>query len=276
MLGARRRLCYGAGVGRGGRNPSFASLSLVALVATCSASGRAQSPSGVDGVEQGPASRSAQFAETPLYADPVPDDVSARYVGRTARFHDGWYFRFALGWGGLRVHRIAKADSKVSGSEVLATDSAAFASGVAIDVALGGTPLPGASLAGWVSVSSLSNPETRELVLVGALFDYFPRETGGLHFGVGLGLAEAAGKTVGDEIQSIESINSAIGVGVGFSPRVGYEFWIANQWALGAEFRGTFAFVDKNQTFDVGGLEVRTDEVSRLTGGALLLSLLHH
>ncbi|HEX9621278.1 MAG TPA: hypothetical protein VF989_14140, partial [Polyangiaceae bacterium] len=267
---------YGARVVRSLRSALAPGSAAAVLVAAASMPARAESAANVPPAPNDAERRLEPAAPTILYTDPAPERAATVYVGREARLHDGWYFRFAIGWGALRVSRSSEAESDAAASDAVGGDSAARGSGVAVDIALGGTPFRGASLAGWVSVASLSDGATSELVLVGALFDYFPWEIGGLHFGVGAGLAEAGGDNVTSDFESIESIDSAIGVGFGFSPRLGYEFWIGDQWALGGEIRGTFAIVNRDRSFDIGGLEVETNEVDRFAGGALLISLLHH
>jgi hypothetical protein len=213
------------------------------------------------------------------YADPRPADVATVFVGREARLHNGWYFRFALGWGALGLRRVSSAESDAPAAEEVQDDSGTYGSGVAVDLALGGTPWRGLGVAGWVAVASLAAPadagelilrDAYELVMVGVLFDYFPWATEGLHFGVGLGLAEGGGSGADDTDET------GAGFGLGFSPRFGYAFWIGDEWSLGSEVRGTFAFVNRGRRFDLGGLEVRGNEFNGLAGGALLLSLLHH
>jgi hypothetical protein len=109
--------------------------------------------------------------------------------------------------------------------------------GLPVRIALGGTVGKGIALGGSLSIvttafaKSASNLGTVTGQLDGAAFfmDWFPRPTGGWHVGGEVGLGRVA--------ISESSIDS--GIDVLASAFGGYDWWIDNQWSVGALLVGT-------------------------------------
>jgi hypothetical protein len=178
-------------------------------------------------------------------------------VDPTVRRHDGFYLRMGIGLGYGR----ATTKGTVSGSEVKATYSG---TGPAFEIMLGGTVAPGLVIGGGILELDVVNPtvdvESSDPTLnslftgrsnfsgffgfntIGPFIDWFPADTGGAHVGgmVGLGLIHLEGSR-----------------GVGGSLWTGYDFWIGQQWSLGAEVRGTLASGRRNVWFGNEQIEFR-------------------
>jgi hypothetical protein len=119
--------------------------------------------------------------------------------------------------------------------------------GPALELLLGGTPARGFVVGGGVIGQSAWDPETAVdsrrnqypealpafkiydafgVGLLGPFLDWFPDETGGAHAGAMIGLGYIG----------LERDRSVAGSLWG-----GYDFWVANQWSLGAELRAVAA-----------------------------------
>ena len=171
------------------------------------------------------------------YGGPPPPPVDP-----TAHRHDGFYLRMGIGLG----YGWATTKTTVSGSELKATYSG---TGPAFELLLGGTVARGFVVGGGLLELDILNPtievQSSDLTMssvfilsagstfsglgfntVGPFFDWFPDETGGAHIGgmFGLGVIHLEGN-----------------LGFGGSLWGGYDFWVAKQWSLGAELRGTLA-----------------------------------
>jgi hypothetical protein len=196
---------------------------------------------------------------------PLPDP--------TARRHDGFYLRIGLGVGYGHVQ-----------SELAADDSFELTYkgyGPSWELLLGGTPGAGVVIGGGILSQDISEPEvevTSQLEglegsdesddalgmgIIGPFIDWFPDETGGAHvgamFGVGvIGLRE--GSSNDDDPSS----------GWGASLWSGYDFWVANQWALGALARAQY--LSTKREMEVSNVEVEDKGWSF----QVLFTALHH
>jgi hypothetical protein len=161
--------------------------------------------------------------------------------------HDGFYLRLGLGlgYGGA----VVSSDSKTIG------DYRFRGGGGALDVWLGGTPVPGLAMGAALSGLGLSSSErsvdgnnvsgnvSGSTGLLAYFVDAFPNPERGLHFGGALGLASGAA-------QVAASTREFRGAGVGLQAWAGYDFWVAPQWSLG----GTLRFVGSVTRQDDAGV----------------------
>lgn len=140
--------------------------------------------------------------------------------------HDGFYFRLGLGPGYL------------AGTIKDNPEATVGAVGLGLDLALGGTPLPGLVVGGGIYGNSVSSPTltrgdtsaqlaSATASMLGAFADWYPDPTAGLHVmgAIGFGGAIYQANAGGTDIK-----------GSGFAAMLGggYEWWIGKQWSLGA------------------------------------------
>lgn len=143
---------------------------------------------------------------------------------RSRHYHDGFYLRLSVGFGGLGVSS--------NGGGV---NSTASGWGGAIDFLVGGTPAPGLVVGGGVLLQEAFSPSYSErgpsgpvgFGMLGPMIDAFPNPAGGFHVGglVGLsrvGLDDAHGNASG---------------GLGLSVWAGYMWWASSDWSLGGLVR---------------------------------------
>jgi hypothetical protein len=193
-----------------------------------------------------PAARPTAAPSNQASEDEVSDNGDGeRQPG--ARLHDGFYLRLALGVGHLSA--TSEKDSTMSGW------------GVAPDVWIGGSPVPGLALGVTFSGLSVPNPEadisaadsgglgrvtgeargTLTYSIFGLFADYYPAPTGGLHVMAGLNYS-----VFKFALENGES--SAAASGVGLFGGLGYEWWIGKEWSVGPLARVHWASVS-----DTGG-----------------------
>lgn len=160
---------------------------------------------------------------------------------RGAHYHDGLYLRMALGLG--------FSGSLVSSDAASVPDYSFSGGGAAVDVWLGGTPLPGLALGGGLSVSSAKSTTRRiadeshsgdvsgDAELIGFFIDGFPDPERGFHVGGMVGLASSHTKI------KDSSKDDFSGAGGGLGAWLGYDMWVGEQWSLGGmlRFTGTLA-----------------------------------
>jgi len=149
------------------------------------------------------------------------------------RLHDGLYLRMALGLG--LGGALVSSDSRAIG------DYSFAGSGGALDLLIGGTPLPGLALGGALSALGIDNDRrkvdgqtiagdvTGNLGMLGFFADAFPDPEGGFHFGGALGVASSASEIKGGR--------KFQGGGLGLEAWGGYDFWVSEQWSLGGVAR---------------------------------------
>jgi len=182
---------------------------------------------------------------------------------RGAWVHDGFYARFALGFGAFTESLIPESGDDDFDSDDVAAVVGGFST--ASEVAFGGTLGRGLVLGGGVySTSVVSStltldedepvvppdevaPPQQNLTLVGPFVDWYLNPRRGWHLQGGLGFALLTGVNL--DSGRIRARNAAYGGGVMLG--AGYEFWAAPSWSVGV--LGRF----------VGALLVEEDDAGR-------------
>jgi len=202
-------------------------------------------------------------------------------MGGGAETHDGFYLRFALGFGTLHMERKGEGQ----------TDFGAFQGkseidgGVAVsEISVGGTPGGGFVVAG--TFLSYRLPETTikyengveeelggplNMIVLGGGVDWYPSPTGGFHFGGLLGFAVAVG-----DAPSTSPFENIGGLGGALSISVGYDWWIGDEWSIGVLGRATGAGVHGEATADTGAGEVTGKEDSSISAFTVSLCGVYH
>jgi hypothetical protein len=183
------------------------------------------------------------------------------------RSHDGLYVRLGGGLGYL-------SDAAESENRPVLGRVEGTIAGVAgvTELAVGGSPTPGLVIGGGVFSAWVFSPTTSDTSwvtplgtvrtedfdfdtisfhVVGPLVDYYPAPSSGFHVqgAIGLGLLSAGDASGEQSGQSL--IFSQTATGVGFMLGIGYEWWVADQWGIGALGRLTVAPMngdDDNET----------------------------
>lgn len=141
---------------------------------------------------------------------------------RTDYVHEGFYFRFSAGPGFMTTAVKDKAtDDKASSTD--------FSLGT--DLLIGGSPTPGMTFGGGVQGNLGFSTDPTFSYLVGPFFDAFPNNKEGFHLGTMLGFAGAA----------LSNGPSSSLFGGGLSAWGGYDIWVAPEWSVGMNLRGTGA-----------------------------------
>ncbi len=143
-------------------------------------------------------------------------------VQRTDFLHEGFYLRFSGGPGFMTT----QVKDKSTDAKASATD---FSLGS--DLLIGGSPAPGMTFGGGVQGNLAFSTDPTFSYLVGPFFDAFPNRKEGFHLGTMLGFAGAS--------SSIGPSSSLIGGGL--SAWGGYDIWVAPEWSVGFNLRGTGA-----------------------------------
>jgi hypothetical protein len=183
--------------------------------------------------ESAPAPGSIQLTSKPKMdlATPAP----APPEGRTYRYHEGFYTRVGVGFGGL-------FNNKSNGSISSSTGGLALT----YELLIGGSPAPGFTIGGgalgevqlsgnWdvdeseplgnVGVDASGNLTT---LVVGPFVDGFPNASGPFHLGGALGLGVGTVKLQGE---------SRTPLGIGGAFWAGWDVWVAPEWSMGARLR---------------------------------------
>ncbi len=164
----------------------------------------------------------------------------------TWRNHDGFYLRMGIGAGYGRVK--STGEWALSGGASTDMEVVYSGAGPAYELLIGGTPGGGVVIGGGFVGQEISDPKIEldgeevddnlfdndnalGMILLGPFVDWFPSPRGGAHVGAMIGVA-AIGLSNGDQDDENES-----STGWGGSLWGGYDFWVANQWSLGAEGR---------------------------------------
>ena len=197
-----------------------------------------------------------------------------------AREHGGFYLRFGAGFG-VYEERTESEESDVYGGEVSGRSVGLASVG---EFAMGGTVGRGLVLGGGIYTARLLSghftldesspaglpreldPELRELVVVGPFMDWYPNPRRGFHLQAALGFASLTdgGSNFDDDDEDYQAFGGGLVLGVG------YEWWIGNEWSLGALARVQGAAVTGKDDADVRWFH----GVS--TNPALLLTLTYH
>jgi hypothetical protein len=166
-------------------------------------------------------------------ASPLPGEEAEQQTPKHGpHVHDGFYLRCALGAG--YVSATSEKDSIIKGW------------GVAPDIWIGGSPVPG--LAIGVTFNGVSVPDPNAEIsaadsgglgpvagtahgiltysVFGLVADYYPDPTGGLHFMAGLNYSVL-------KFAADTGAESTPATGVGLLGGLGYEWWIGREWSVG-------------------------------------------
>jgi opacity protein-like surface antigen len=155
--------------------------------------------------------------------------------------HDGFFLRLALGGG--RFH-----DSASSTAGPSSTSFTAQGGSTAFELSIGGTPTPGFIVAGTLLGHSVPSPtiemnggkfdgNSSSVSMLGLMLDGYPDPRGGFHIGGVIGFASISDSTINTSSTSTTSTSSDSTSGLGIAPHIGYEWWVSDNWALGAQFR---------------------------------------
>lgn len=167
------------------------------------------------------------------YYEPPPPPPPPGDDPATIHTHDGFYMRlgFGLGWGRV-TSEIGDLEVEYSGS------------GWLLDMLFGGTIANTVVIGGGFLLHEISDPDVNVtsgevdvavgeasgglgVGTLGPFIDIFPDPNGGGHFGAMIGVG-----TIGLEDESGDASS-----GWGFGVFGGYDFWVSNQWSLGANAR---------------------------------------
>lgn len=166
------------------------------------------------------------------------------------RYHDGFFARLAIGPTMVRDSFEGHTEGWLFGD----TQGTVTGYGHAQEIAIGGSVAPGLSLAGAVATDiarttdteydgyPVSPEESYAVLTMGPMVDYYPDPEGGFHLNVGVGL----GVTSGVQPKGGDGGSAS---GLGMFAGAGYDFWIADQWALG--FMGRAHYVTATETIVV-------------------------
>ncbi|MEI9939469.1 MAG: hypothetical protein WDO69_19800 [Pseudomonadota bacterium] len=174
--------------------------------------------------------------QEPPTAPPPKIDLStepvAKAVQRTYHFHEGFYLRASVGFG---YYYGSFSDGNQPGF-----DFNEHGGTMSADLLIGGSPSPGISIGGGLMVDPLFGTDSehgsrhgsvgRVSWLVGPFADAFPDPTKGWHLGGLIGFA-------GQSFDSLDTGETRRGAGFGGAAWVGYDFWVADEWAVGPQFR---------------------------------------
>jgi len=205
-----------------------------------------------------------------MYNPPAPPPYTGPSLSGTwdkPRFHDRFYLRMSAGGGTLGTNASFGQDNGL--------DFETRGGCLSLDLAIGGTPVPGFVVGGNFAFQEAFKPHFTETLgegethtntvftLLGPFIDWFPDPRGGFHLGATFGYAYVA---VVD--QSGLADNTLRENGIGGAVRAGFDLWVSNQWALGllGQFVG-------GQVWSGDTVVKRNDWVS---SWALLFTALHH
>jgi hypothetical protein len=203
-------------------------------------------------------------------------------MGFGAETHNGFYFRFSLGAGGLSMQRDAKgtAESEL----VYSGESSINGGGTTGELSFGGTPGGGLAIAGTILTYNVPEPTLEndsggeaelggalQVFVLGASADWFPNPNGGFHFGGTLGVGAASADT-----PSGNNFDHIGGGGGALSLQLGYDWWIGEEWSLGVQGRFTALALKGEDTATIGGVEVKGEETSSVSALTIAITLLYH
>ncbi len=164
-------------------------------------------------------------------------------VQRKYQLHEGFYLRGNLGLGSLsnRFDDGSPTNKDLSGS--------GFAFN--LDLLAGGSPAPGFTVGGaLISSAAFSSSFERDgqkadrnasFGMLGVFVDGFPKATGGFHLGGAFGLAQ-----VKIEKQMGDLGKDTLG-GFGGAAWIGQDFWVADEFSMGALLRFAGALTSASQ-----------------------------
>ena len=211
--------------------PGVVLVSSMALAQTPSAEATAADPAD----PAGPAEPSEPRPHINLTGDSPRIDLATPPppppVGRTYRQHEGFYLRLGGGLGTLGADydtSLVEASSSGVSLELEALVGGSPASGLSI----GGGVLASLQLGGDWEADDVVGTQSANLttLIIGPFADGYPHPRGGLHFGGLIGLASVSFDGPGGD-------DGSDALGVGGAGWVGYDFWVAPEWSIGAALR---------------------------------------
>jgi hypothetical protein len=138
--------------------------------------------------------------------------------------HDGFYFRFGLGGGYFAGSVDTTPKATVTGGHL------------AVDLAFGGTPVPGLVIGGgiygsaggasWESGGTSQKIDSSVVSTIGPFIDWYPDPKDGWHITGMVGLSRFQ-FTQNNVVDVTSAFGGAVMIGGG------YEFWIGKEWSLG-------------------------------------------
>lgn len=159
------------------------------------------------------------------------------------RRHDGYYFQVTGGAGYFNASTEKNDSEKSFSGPTLSTS-----------VLMGGTPWRGTAVGGGLLLDYSGAPSyvvngekslglrnfTQFLIGIGPFVDYYPDPADGLHFFgfVGLGGLETS---VAGSVRANDPTGPLIAAGGG------YDFWVADEWSIGALARFSYAPLSTNE-----------------------------
>lgn len=189
--------------------------------------------------------------------------------------HEGFYLRAAIGGGGMSAATTTDLDSVELGRT--------YGGGVATNLAIGGAVARGVVVAGDYTSQFAFRPRQRvngvvttadtDLTLhtLGVMVDWFPAPSGGFHVSGSLAFAAL-------EVSDQGGVSRDTEFGGSLSLGVGYDFWIARKWSLGALLRLTGASVRTDNGTNTSSVTGVTTVGTRDEVGAasLMFSVLYY
>jgi hypothetical protein len=161
----------------------------------------------------------------PPPAPPPPPSSDGEREKQGEHTHDGFYFRLGLGVGYFAGSLDTSPKATISGAQL------------ALDLAFGGTPVPGLVIGGgiygsaagaqWESAGVTANIGSAALSTVGPFVDWYPNPKDGWHLTGMFGLSRFVFTPDNGGSSATSTVGGAAMIGGG------YEFWIGREWSLG-------------------------------------------
>jgi hypothetical protein len=171
------------------------------------------------------------------YSPPHQDGSGPRAPQYGDHLHNGFYLRGGIG-ASFISGTVSNADARADFSGDIR------GAGMAFDLAIGGTPVPGLVLGFGIYGNLTPVPtleslgETGELVSVveGPMIDVYPTPTKGIHLQAAAGVGLVHWSRGAGSIVQVPGV-AYTGGGFGMMLGAGYQGWIGRQWSLGGMFR---------------------------------------
>jgi len=211
----------------------------------------------------------ALLLTTRARADPTPPQT-----------HDGVQFRGAIGPAYLSDSESAD-DGSFSGT----------LSGVAatVDLYLGGTPVPGFRIGGFISGTTVFSPSVSvggqsgtsgtslTLTQVGPYVDWYPSSTNGFHALAGIGFAYLTSNN-GQTDANGNPASTNNGIGFGLDLGAGYDWWVSDKVNVGVLARFSYARTSFSQssTDPISGDTSTLSVSDSMITPAILFSVAYH
>jgi hypothetical protein len=172
--------------------------------------------------------------------EPLPPDAPGQEESGGARTHDGFYMHAGAGLGYYNLSWSGGGDQSLSGL----TKSFAFL--------IGGSVIPGLAVGGGFTIDHASSPTytvndqeteladvSQMLLSIGPFVDFYPDPKGGLHFQGMVGWG-------GMETSSSGNVGGSDPTGLVLTLGGGYNFFLADEWSVGALARLSYASLSLN------------------------------